>query len=500
MAEDKLSWSELRHTLAQRAGVTEKVANTFLNALNAQLVEALKQDKQVKINGLGTFRLQAVAPRKSVNVTTGEAITIEGYNKITFSAEAGVKELIEGHKPFQPIAKEETNTPAPENTPIDPLKKLSAQADEIIDILADLGQAPSEDKKAEEPKIEEPKAEEPKVEEPIVEEPKIEEPKVEEPVVEEPKVEETKIEEPKAEEPAVVPEFPNIQEPEDTKEEDIIIRPVIVKHVEPVIGRGFDSVSEKPAEPVVEKPAEPVAPTIPSTPSTPVTPTVQPTPSTPSTPTYQAPTYQTPTYQAPTYQAPKYEAPKYEAPKPTASKPAAPKQEEPKKKESHFFRSLLIWLLLIALLLLGGYYILRYYGKSGWIDAYLYHTDNTTVVLPADTIVATDTIVAEPEPIESESNADQMQFEKIKYRYIKTERMHWGSRLIWMSKRYYGDKAYWPYLYDANRDRITNPDQIEVGTPIRVPKLTRELRDTTVEHTRLRLRALRREAEEACKK
>ena len=480
MAEDKLSWSELRHTLAQRAGVTEKVANTFLNALNAQLVEALKQDKQVKINGLGTFRLQAVAPRKSVNVTTGEAITIEGYNKITFSAEAGVKELIEGHKPLQPIAKEETNTPAPDNTPIDPLKKLSAQADEIIDILADLGQAPSEDKKAEEPKIEEPK--------------------VEEPVVEEPKVEETKIEEPKAEEPAVVPEFPNIQEPEDTKEEDIIIRPVIVKHVEPVIGRGFDSVSEKPAEPVVEKPAEPVAPTIPSTPSTPVTPTVQPTPSTPSTPTYQAPTYQTPTYQAPTYQAPTYQAPKYEAPKPAASKPAAPKQEDPKKKESHFFRSLLIWLLLIALLLLGGYYILRYYGKSGWIDAYLHRTDNTTVVLPADTIVATDTIVAEPEPIESESNADQMQFEKIKYRYIKTERMHWGSRLIWMSKRYYGDKAYWPYLYDANRDRITNPDQIEVGTPIRVPKLTRELRDTTVEHTRLRLRALRREAEEACKK
>lgn len=475
MAEDKLSWSELRHTLAQRAGVTEKVANTFLNALNAQLVEALKQDKQVKINGLGTFRLQAVAPRKSVNVTTGEAITIEGYNKITFSAEAGIKELIEGHKPLQPIAKEETNTPTPENTPIDPLKKLSAQADEIIDILADLGQAPSEDKKAEEPK-----AEEPKIEEPIVEEPK--------------------IEEPKAEEPAVVPEFPNIQEPEDTKEEDIIIRPVIVKHVEPVIGRGFDSVSEKPAEPVVEKPAEPVAPTIPSTPSSPVTSTVQPTPSTPSTPTYQAPTYQTPTYQAPTYQAPTYQAPKYEAPKPAASKPAAPKQEEPKKKESHFFRSLLIWLLLIALLLLGGYYILRYYGKSGWIDAYLYHTDNTTVVLPADTIVATDTIVAEPEPIESESNADQMQFEKIKYRYIKTERMHWGSRLIWMSKRYYGDKAYWPYLYDANRDRITNPDQIEVGTPIRVPKLTRELRDTTVEHTRLRLRALRREAEEACKK
>ena len=71
MAE-KLSWSELRRALASRAGVSEKEANAFLSAFNAQLVEVLKIDKQVKINGLGTFKLQAVAPRKSVNVTTGE--------------------------------------------------------------------------------------------------------------------------------------------------------------------------------------------------------------------------------------------------------------------------------------------------------------------------------------------------------------------------------------------------------------------------------------------
>ena len=94
MAE-KLSWTELRRTLASRAGVSEKEANAFLTALNAEIVEALKTDKQVKINGLGIFKLQAVAPRKSVNVATGEAITIEGYNKVAFVPEAGVKELIE---------------------------------------------------------------------------------------------------------------------------------------------------------------------------------------------------------------------------------------------------------------------------------------------------------------------------------------------------------------------------------------------------------------------
>ena len=131
MAENKLSWTELRRALADRAGVSEKDANTFLNAMNAQLIEALKQDKQLKINGLGMFKLQAVAPRKSVNVTTGEEIIIEGYNKIAFVPEAGVKELVES-----------TNMKA-NNENVDPIQKLGEQAEEIKDILGNLGQDPA---------------------------------------------------------------------------------------------------------------------------------------------------------------------------------------------------------------------------------------------------------------------------------------------------------------------------------------------------------------------
>ena len=77
MAE-KLSWSELRRVIATRAGVSEKKAGEFLSELQKQITEALKQDKVVKVNGLGTFKLQAVAPRKSVNVSTGEEIIIDG--------------------------------------------------------------------------------------------------------------------------------------------------------------------------------------------------------------------------------------------------------------------------------------------------------------------------------------------------------------------------------------------------------------------------------------
>ena len=133
MAE-KLSWTELRRLIATRAGVSEKTAGAFLNSFNKQVIEALKADKQVKINGLGTFKLQAVAPRRSVNVKSGEEITIPGYNKIVFTSEAGVKELVEkGAEPVK-AAPKGRGKKAKEQDPNDPLVKLGAQAAEIVDI------------------------------------------------------------------------------------------------------------------------------------------------------------------------------------------------------------------------------------------------------------------------------------------------------------------------------------------------------------------------------
>ena len=77
---------------------------------------------------------------------------------------------------------------------------------------------------------------------------------------------------------------------------------------------------------------------------------------------------------------------------------------------------------------------------------------------------------------------------------ITTEPMHEASRLAWMAKRFYGAKIYWPYLYDANRDVISNPHNIEVGTPIRVPKLTKLQLDTTNAQTMATIESLREEA------
>lgn len=138
MAE-KITWIELRRRIAARAGGSQKEAATFMDELLKQIITGLKTDKQVRITGLGTFKLQEVAPRKSVNVVTGEDIMIAGYDKLVFTPEAGIKELVASNS--RPTGN--TQAPAatePTQSDITPLQKLGEQADEIVGLLADLGQ------------------------------------------------------------------------------------------------------------------------------------------------------------------------------------------------------------------------------------------------------------------------------------------------------------------------------------------------------------------------
>ena len=137
MANEKMTWTELRKAVAEMAGTSEQEATSFLNALVDAILVGLKEDQQVKVKGIGTFALKAMAARKSVNIATGEEFTIEGYNKLTFSAEASLKESVEKR-----LEAPQTVEAVKEVT-ADPLKKLGEQAEEIVDILADLGQAVS---------------------------------------------------------------------------------------------------------------------------------------------------------------------------------------------------------------------------------------------------------------------------------------------------------------------------------------------------------------------
>ena len=101
-----------------------------------------------------------------------------------------------------------------------------------------------------------------------------------------------------------------------------------------------------------------------------------------------------------------------------------------------------------------------------------------TFVIPKDTS-AMDSISEEVAPVDSL----QLLFDnpRVYTEYIGSESIHNGSRLTNMAKRYYGSKDFWVYIYEANRENITDPDHIPVGTIIKIPKLDSKLIDTTNE-------------------
>ena len=84
--------------VAKKHKITVKEAEKFVSAIFDVVNEGLKTDKLVKVKGLGTFKVQAVKPRESVNVNTGERVLIEAHEKVSFTPDATMKELV--NKPF----------------------------------------------------------------------------------------------------------------------------------------------------------------------------------------------------------------------------------------------------------------------------------------------------------------------------------------------------------------------------------------------------------------
>ena len=367
---DKVTWSQLRQAIAKRIGTNEKEVNLFLTAFIAQITNALRADRLVRINGLGTFKLQEVAPRRSINIATGEPITIPGYDKVIFLPEASVRELI-NHQPVP----EQVRADIEEI--IDPIQKLGAQAVEIVDILAELGQDPRK--------------------------------------------------------PQPTPTWDAGGSPADRHEE------------------------ATPEDAAFSSQAQP-APTDCHEEATP-----EPTPEPDPTP----------------------------APKPAQPGPAPIRRP---------------WLtagitILCFTLCLAGAFLFVGHKFVQWVDT-LHERANTplpvveqtidqpTLETPQDTTATWDagsssrsqTAPAErsperpsdPEPTESLSPA-QPDYSDI----LAVEELHADSRLAWLAYKYYGAKDLWVFIYEANRDVLPNPHQIKVGTPIRIPNLSPELRDLT---------------------
>lgn len=94
----KTAIQQIISALAKQYNLSAAEAAAFVDAFFDIVSSELKNGNQVKIKGLGTFKVQSVKPRESVNVNTGERVLIEGHDKISFTPDAVMKELV--NKPF----------------------------------------------------------------------------------------------------------------------------------------------------------------------------------------------------------------------------------------------------------------------------------------------------------------------------------------------------------------------------------------------------------------
>lgn len=95
---EKLSIQEIAAVLLEKNGLRKKDAELFAQSMFDLIKECLASDRVVKVKGLGTFKVVDIEARESVNVNTGERVLIEGHDKITFTPDNTMKELV--NKPF----------------------------------------------------------------------------------------------------------------------------------------------------------------------------------------------------------------------------------------------------------------------------------------------------------------------------------------------------------------------------------------------------------------
>lgn len=162
----KFTNSNILSAFRKQMGISKADETAFVEAFQSTFEEALLHDKVLKISGLGTFKLIPVESRKSVNVNTGEEIEIAGHYKLTFTPDVTLKDRV--NEPLAHLETVELDADVVENPKVeiemhdtvslkieqsadyfalqeekvqiqeDPLQKLTEQALELKDILADI--------------------------------------------------------------------------------------------------------------------------------------------------------------------------------------------------------------------------------------------------------------------------------------------------------------------------------------------------------------------------
>jgi len=427
MSKDKLSAQDIVDELAAQASVNKKNAEDFLRVFISTLEETLIGEEPVKVKNFGTFKVLWIEPRKSVNVKTGEEIVLNGYYKIDFTPDNVLKERV--NEPFahlEPVVldgnalqQEKPDTEA--EMQMDPLKTLNEQADEIKSLLSEIQslkpKIKSEKKPAGTGLV---------VEKPIVSEQFESEVST---VLEASKMQmdvETNAVKDELVETDTVPVPPGIDANHDdfSKEEELIeeieaeIEPVVIPHVMTSQNELEQRDTDSGYEP--NRFLEGV---------------------------------------------------------------------EPLKTPKGWLWLAMLLVILIVVVVLGYFNLPQ---VNNWVNENVFGTSVTAqppkpvaskAVKPALVVV----------PVQKKDTAQQKDSVKTVARkdivqdvfsqprsyteFVAAERLFAGNRLAHIAKKYFGHSDFWVYLYEANKQRISNPDRIPENTLIQIPKLDKRLID-----------------------
>lgn len=139
----KTGYKELAQALVDKYGLERAAAEQFVEKMFGVLVEGIASDRQVKVKGLGTFKVVPVAARKSVDVNTGEPIIIEGRDKVTFTPDNAMRDLV--NRPFSQFE----TVPINDGVDFTAIDERFADPDAALEALSDAEDAPAEDAPAE---------------------------------------------------------------------------------------------------------------------------------------------------------------------------------------------------------------------------------------------------------------------------------------------------------------------------------------------------------------
>lgn len=132
----KITLTTIAEELVTRNAISREVADNFVHAIVETIEKGLREDGLVKIKGLGTFKLMEVSERGSVDVNTGERITIKGYRKVSFTPDSAMKEFV--NRPFAHFEPTELN----EGYPAEEVQLEEGRDEDVANQTADVAELP----------------------------------------------------------------------------------------------------------------------------------------------------------------------------------------------------------------------------------------------------------------------------------------------------------------------------------------------------------------------